>query len=118
MFGKDRQQYTSQDVFSDDEDMEADAIILEREEAYRSDIHSFLSAMRALLYFYLETNPRFFFQVPELPRRRTCWLFKKKNATRKKNENAREKKSAQLLVVNINVCFCLPHPPHTHLDFL
>ena len=41
MFGKDRQQYTSQNVFSDDEDMEADATILEREEAYRSDIHSF-----------------------------------------------------------------------------
>ena len=41
LFGKDRQQYTSQNVYSDDEDMEADATILEREEAYRSDIHSF-----------------------------------------------------------------------------
>lgn len=41
MFGKDRQQYTSQNVFSDDEDMEADATVLEREEAYRLDIHSF-----------------------------------------------------------------------------
>jgi len=38
MFGKDRQQYTSQDVFSDDEDMEADATILEREEAYSARI--------------------------------------------------------------------------------
>ena len=41
MFGKDRQQYTSRNVFSDDEDMEADATILEREEAYRSDISFF-----------------------------------------------------------------------------
>ena len=39
MFGKDRQKYTSQNVFSDDEDMEADATVLEREEAYRSDIY-------------------------------------------------------------------------------
>jgi len=38
MFGKDRQQYTSRDVFSDDEDMEADATILEREEAYSARI--------------------------------------------------------------------------------
>ena len=49
MFGKDRQQYTSRDVFSDDEDMEADAIVLEREEAYRSDVHSFFSTARILL---------------------------------------------------------------------
>ena len=55
MFGKDRQQYTSQNVFSDDEDMEADATILEREEAYRSDIHSFFPS--ALLY--MESDPRF-----------------------------------------------------------
>jgi protein SPT2 len=38
MFGKDRQQYTSQNVFSDDEDMEADATVLEREEAYSARI--------------------------------------------------------------------------------
>ncbi|KAF8813381.1 hypothetical protein BYT27DRAFT_7012816, partial [Phlegmacium glaucopus] len=38
MFGKDRQQYTSRDVFSDDEDMEADAVLLEREEAYSARI--------------------------------------------------------------------------------
>jgi len=38
MFGKDRHQYTSRDVFSDDEDMEADATILEREEAYSARI--------------------------------------------------------------------------------
>ena len=66
--------------------------------------------------FILESNSHsfsFFSQVPELRRRRTCWLFKKKNATRKKNENAREKESAQLLVDNI-VCFCLPHPPDAH----
>ena len=52
MFGKDRQQYTSRDVFSDDEDMEADATILEREEAYRSDVHSFFQLL--VLYFLLE----------------------------------------------------------------
>ena len=52
MFGKDRQQYTSQNVFSDDEDMEADATILEREEAYRSDIHSFF--WLRVFYFFLK----------------------------------------------------------------
>jgi len=36
MFGKKRDQYVSQDVFSDDEDMEADASALEREEHIRS----------------------------------------------------------------------------------
>ena len=52
MFGKDRQQYTSQNVFSDDEDMEADATILEREEAYRSDIQSFF-LLAGVFYFFL-----------------------------------------------------------------
>jgi protein SPT2 len=52
MFGKDRQQYTSQNVFSDDEDMEADATILEKEEAYRLDIHSFFWP----LVFYSSLN--------------------------------------------------------------
>jgi len=32
MFGNDRRSYVSRDVFSDDEDMEADATLLEREE--------------------------------------------------------------------------------------
>lgn len=35
MFGKDRHSYVSRDVFSDDEDMEADATALEREEKMR-----------------------------------------------------------------------------------
>jgi hypothetical protein len=51
MFGKDRQQYTSQNVFSDDEDMEADATVLEREEAYRSDIPSFFFRLRMFYSF-------------------------------------------------------------------
>lgn len=38
MFGKDRSTYISRDVFSDDEDMEADATILEREEKMRLDL--------------------------------------------------------------------------------
>ena len=53
MFGKDRQQYTSQNVFSDDEDMEADATVLEREEAYRSDIPSFFLFGCAYLPFLI-----------------------------------------------------------------
>lgn len=32
MFGKDRSKYVNQDTFSDDEDMEADASAMEREE--------------------------------------------------------------------------------------
>jgi protein SPT2 len=59
MFGKDRQQYTSRNVFSDDEDMEADATILEREEAYRSDIHSFFR-LRVFIFLNLESNSHFF----------------------------------------------------------
>ena len=35
MFGKDRRAYVDRDVFSDDEDMEADATALEREEKMR-----------------------------------------------------------------------------------
>jgi len=35
MFGKKRDKYTGMDVFSDDEDMEADADDLEREEMFR-----------------------------------------------------------------------------------
>ena len=35
MFGKDRRTYVDRDVFSDDEDMEADATALEREEKMR-----------------------------------------------------------------------------------
>ena len=73
-----------------------------------------LTGQTSTLFIWNLTLTLFFFsQVPELRRRRTCWLFKKKNATRKKNENAREKESAQLLVDNI-VCFCLPHPPDAH----
>jgi hypothetical protein len=98
MFGKDRQQYTSQNVFSDDEDMEADANVLEREEAYRSDIQSTLSFDCLCFAFYLTTL--LFVKVPASRRKRTCWLFKKKNATRKKSEDARERRIAQLLVVN------------------
>jgi protein SPT2 len=36
LFGKDRRTYIQRDVFSDDEDMEVDAGILEREELRRS----------------------------------------------------------------------------------
>lgn len=35
IFGRDRKKYVSRDVFSDDEDMEADARALEREEKAR-----------------------------------------------------------------------------------
>jgi hypothetical protein len=35
LFGKNKRDYTSRDVFSDDEDMEADASALEREEKFR-----------------------------------------------------------------------------------
>jgi protein SPT2 len=59
MFGKDRQQYTSRNVFSDDEDMEADATILEREEAYRSDIHSFFWLRVFYFFIYLVSNSHF-----------------------------------------------------------
>ena len=58
MFGKDRQQYTSQNVFSDDEDMEADATVLEKEEAYRLDIHSLFWLL--VFYFLLNLTLPFF----------------------------------------------------------
>lgn len=44
LFGKDRDRYVEQDVFSDDDDMEAGASDLEREEMRRSVIH-FLSTV-------------------------------------------------------------------------
>ena len=52
IFGKDRQQYTSRDVFSDDEDMEADATVLEKEEAYRL----VLSLFWLLLFLYFKSH--------------------------------------------------------------
>lgn len=39
MFGKNRDAYVQKDVYSDDEDMEADARVLEREEYERLVLH-------------------------------------------------------------------------------
>jgi hypothetical protein len=39
VFGRKRDDYVGKDVLSDDDDMEADAMILEREEKLRSVVH-------------------------------------------------------------------------------
>lgn len=46
MFGKNRDAYVGRDVLSDDEDMEADADALEREEFRRFVIFIFLCQMK------------------------------------------------------------------------
>ena len=43
MFGKDRSTYVQRDVFSDDEDMEADVTAMEKEELRRSVARFFFS---------------------------------------------------------------------------
>ena len=50
MFGKKRDKYTGMDVFSDDEDMEADADDLEREEMFRW-VYQLVNASKRLISF-------------------------------------------------------------------
>lgn len=51
MFGKDRDRYVNRDVFSDDEDMEADASALEREELRRYIIITIFYQIHRVLTF-------------------------------------------------------------------
>lgn len=78
MFGKDRNAYVARDVFSDDEDMEADALEVEHEELYRYDL---VLLMRVTSTFMSQLH----FIARGLLRRRTSWLLRKRNATKKRN---------------------------------
>lgn len=89
MFGKDRQQYTSRNVLSDDEDMEVDASILEREEAYRSDISFDYSC------FYFLFNPFFLKKSARIAKREDMLaLQQEERHEEEKRKRKREKDRA------------------------
>lgn len=81
LFGKDRSKYVEQDVYSDDDDMEVGAGVLEKEELRRSVI-SLPSRITALT------------KIPSVrvsPEKRTKRPLSRRSATRKKNAARRRK---------------------------
>jgi hypothetical protein len=82
MFGRDRNAYVGMDVLSDDEDMEADATILEREEKMRSDFaFTVLTAVTKGIYL-----------VPASQRRKTCLHLKKSGDVKRRNVGAKRRR--------------------------
>ena len=78
MFGKDRSSYVDRDIFSDDEDMEADAFDVEFEEMQRS----VLLALRLVKSCVHTAEP---VAVPGLLSVKTTLPCKRRNATRRKS---------------------------------
>jgi hypothetical protein len=86
MFGRKRDKYVEMDVFSDEEDMEADADALEREEIFR--LVCDLSACHLRVVLTVCVPPALV-----LRRERTCRLSRKSDDTRKRNAGARRRRS-------------------------
>ena len=88
LFGKDRSSYIERDILSDDEDMEADAFDVEREEMRRSVLLGF-----QLAETYVHTAEPF--AAPGLLRRKTNLPCKRRSATRRKRgASGRRRRSA------------------------
>lgn len=106
MFGRDRNSYVGMDVLSDDEDMEADATILEKEEKMR-----FILA----LTIYIVIAEVLSALVPALRRRRTSWHSKKSDAVKRKNVGARRRRMRERGATNSNTlpsdCWIPLHAP-------
>jgi protein SPT2 len=81
LFGKDRSKYVQQDVYSDDEDMEVGAGVLEREELRRSVISS---PSRVTLLTKIPS-------VRASPKKRMKQPLSRRSVTRKKNVVRRRK---------------------------
>ena len=87
LFGKDRSSYIQRDVFSDDEDMEADAFDVEREELRR-----FLQWL-CPTYSFADVLLRFLCSlVRDLRRRKTSWRWKKNAGMRRRSGDARRRR--------------------------
>lgn len=86
IFGRDRSKYVARDVVSDDEDMEADAVALEREEFVRY-------AARFLLHF--SRSQISCCVVPGLPGRRTLRRKKKSAVMKRRNVGVARNENAQ-----------------------
>lgn len=86
IFGRKRDRYVGMDVFSDDEDMEVDARVLEREEKFRSAIFICCETLSsdALIVLFL---------VPALRRRRIWRRLKKSDDMRRRNAGARRRRT-------------------------
>lgn len=84
LFGKDRSSYIQRDVYSDDEDMEADAFDVEREELQRS-----VRLLYARDAMFTAPCP---IVVCVLPRRKTNLHWRKSGATRRRSVGARRRR--------------------------
>lgn len=117
LFGKDRNSYVARDVLSDDEDMEADADVLMREEMRRS-VLTFLLHLGGLCRSYIHVI------VPGSRSAKTRWRSKKRSVTKKRSAggganaicaSVRAYESASFCIVNASVmpychCRCIVHP--------
>lgn len=93
LFGKDRNQYLARDVLSDDEDMEADATALEREEHLRSDLFLLIIQHDS---GDLRTDHGCRSSVPALLSGRMCKLSQMNVATKRRNGVAKRSASGPL----------------------
>ena len=85
ILGRDRNAYVSRDVFSDDEDMEADASILEREEKLRFGYRCVFKILKGLPFSS-------FLSVPALPNRKILLHSRRSAAARRKSAGERKKR--------------------------
>lgn len=87
ILGKNRSNYVSIDVFSDDEDMEADTTLLEKEEEQRLRLR--------FMFVVLSLTTRTLL-VLGLQRKKMCLPWKKKNVTRMKSADERRRGRGKL----------------------
>ncbi len=86
IFGRKRDRYVGMDVFSDDEDMEADARVLEREEKFRSVVPAHREMLGSLI-IWLSSS------VPVLRRGRIWKPSKKIDDVKRRNEGAKRRRN-------------------------
>lgn len=91
IFGRKRDRYVGMDVFSDDEDMEADADALEREEMFR-----LVAYLRVPDLVITDNIPAISHPVRALPRRRTWKPSRRNDDTKKRNAGARRRRNGSL----------------------
>lgn len=77
MFGKDRSAYVARDVYSDDEDMEADALEVEHEEQYRCVVSHLRIILQLTRCYPLTAQGSL--------AGRTNWPLRRRSVTRKRN---------------------------------
>ena len=90
MFGKDRNTYVARDVYSDEEDREADALEVEHEEMYRC-VHPLVSVVPLFILCAI-------LAVRELLGRRMNWLLRRRNVTRRRSAGGRRRRMARMTV--------------------